>query len=189
MNAAIFLYLLAALILFGLFLWAVRPPSPQPAEPEEIFRRLSDERHYCRLPQILQSLQPEDFDYLRSTGRGHLVARLRNDRKRIALRYLTLLQQEFESLLQAAALLATMAPGLAPMQEWERLKLSARFALFAHYLSWRLRLDLAPQDAFGSLSEMASNLALHLETATSRIGEGAALPSESFSNQRGRDSL
>jgi hypothetical protein len=178
MTVTLLLVLIAALVLIGLLAWAIHPPQRKSSSPDEILQTLAGERHYCRLPQILQSLQPEDMEFLRSSGHPHLVQRVRSERRRIALRYLELLHEDFASLLQAANVLAAMAPDLAPMQEWERLKLSLRFAFYCHYLHWKLRLGLAPWRGFGKLSEMASAMAVRLETAASRIGERAAVASE-----------
>jgi hypothetical protein len=127
------------------------------------------------LPQILQSLQPEDIEFLKAPGREQLFARVRSERKKIALRYLRLLHEDFDLLLQASALVAKLAPELAPMKEWERLRLSVRFALNCYSLNVRLRLGLPVRKGFGRLSEMASGVAVQIEAATARIGEQAAV--------------
>jgi hypothetical protein len=162
----------------GLLLWATRPQSGSTRSPDQILQTLSEDRHYYRLPQILQSLKPDDLAFLQSSGQPWLVERLRNDRRRIALRYLDDLQKDFASLLEVAGVLAMMAPDLAPVEEWERLKLNVRFAFYCHYLRWRLRFGLAPWRSFSKLSEMAINMNMRLEAVTSRIGERAAMASE-----------
>ena len=192
MTITLLLFLLAALILVVLLFWAARLPRGLEARsPEEILQALSEERHYYRLPQILQSLQHDDLDFLQRSGQPDLAQKIRDDRRRIALRYLEALQKDFESLLHVSAVLAMMAPDLAPMEEWERLKLRARFALHCSYLRYRLRLGLSPLDSFSRLSDMASGIAMRLDAATAKIGERAALASEfpSFSQQGRSDSL
>ena len=165
-------------------------PSREPGRTQEaVFESLSQQRHCSRLPQILQALQPEDTAFLQTRGRSDLVHRLRTHRKQIALRYLDLLQQDFECLLEASRVLAVMSPEVVAMQEAERLKLSIRFAFVCRYLRWKLRLGLAPWNGFGKLAAMASGVAMNLEQATKRLGECAALAPEfpSILENRGGD--
>jgi hypothetical protein len=190
MTITLLLFLLAALVLFVLLLWAARPQTDL-RSPEGLLQSLTEERHYYRLPQIMQSLQREDPEFLTRSGQSELGQKIRDDRRRIALRYLEVLQKDFETLLKASAVLATMAPDLAPMQEWERLKLSVRFAVLCSFLKYSLRLGLSPLASFGKLSEMASGIAMRLDAATARISERAALASEfpSFLEQGRGNSL
>jgi hypothetical protein len=177
-SVTLLLFLFAALVLFGLLFWSVRPHNHKQHSPDEILKSLAEERHYCRLPQILQALRPDDVAFLKRSGDAALVRRVQRERRRIANQYLDVLQEDFETLLEAAGLLATMAPDVTPMQEWERLKLSARFAFCCTLLRWRLRLGLTPWGGFGTLAEIASGMAVRVEAATSRIGERAALAAE-----------
>ena len=179
MSLSILLFVAFAVVLAGLLAWAVRPPRHQSRPASQILETLSEERHYCRLPQILHALGPDDIAYLRMRGHHELVRRLRRDRRRVGLRFVNLLQEDFETLLDASRVLATMSPELIPMQEFERLKLSMRFAFYCRFLQWKLRLGLAPSIGFGKVSEMASDMAFRLESATSRIGDRAIVGSES----------
>ena len=138
MSLSILLFVAFAVVLAGLLAWAVRPPRHQSRPASQILETLSEERHYCRLPQILQALGPDDIAYLRMRGHHELVRRLRRDRRRVALQFVNLLQEDFETLLDASRVLATMSP-----------------------------------------SEMASDMAFRLESATSRIGDRAIVGSES----------
>jgi len=52
---------------------------------------------------------------------------LRRQRRRIALRYLDQLQEEFQELIEISRLLAVMSPELIGMEEMERWKLSLGF--------------------------------------------------------------
>jgi hypothetical protein len=169
------IFILIAVFLLGLLLWAVRPLPRKPLSQEAVLEVLSQERHCGRLPQILRALRPEDTQYLRERGYGDIVQNLRVARKKIALGYLDQLRTEYEDLLEVSRVLAVMSPELMPMQELERLKLSLRFAVLCAYLRLRLQLGLAPWMGFGMLSEMAVDMATRLTTATSRIGERAAL--------------
>ena len=191
MSLTILLFIPFALLLVGLLAWAGRPVLRKLLSANEVLEALSGERHSCRLPQILRALQPEDEEFLQERGHGELGTRLRMERKRIALRYLDRLQEEFEVLLEASRLLAVMSPEVIAMQELERFKLSLRFRLCCRYLRGRLQLGLAPWGAFGVLSVMAGHLALQLESATNQMGDRAALAGEfaSILEQGRRDPL
>ncbi len=174
MNITIILFILLAVLLIGALVWAIRPPKRKLLSINDVLTALSEERHYSRLPQILQALQPEDTAFLRDRGLAPLRRRIRSQRGRIALLYLDCLQEEYEKLLEASRVVAAMAPELIALDEAERFKLNLRFALGCRYLRWKLRLGLEPWGGFGLLSQMASGMALRLEGATSQIGERTA---------------
>jgi len=190
MTLSLLLFLAFAVILVLLLAWAVRPPTKSRLRLDEVLNELSERRHYARLPQILQSLRNEDTDFLYANGHDELANRLRRERKRVVLNYLTRLQGEYQLLLEASRILARFAPEVSAMDEWKRFRLNVRFILSCRYLRWRLRLGLQPWDVFGILSDMEGDLTLHLEAATSRLGERAAIASEFplFLENRGSDS-
>jgi len=190
MTLSLLLFLAFAVILVLLLAWAVRPPTKVRITLDGVLDALSERRHYARLPQILQSLRNEDTDFLYANGHDELGNRLRRERKHVALNYLTHLQGEYQLLLEASRILARFAPEVSAMDEWKRFRLNVRFVLLCRYLRWRLRLGLQPWDVFGNLSDMEGDLTLHLEAATSRLGERAAIASEFplFLENRGPDS-
>lgn len=175
MSLPLLLFIAIALVLILLLAWAARPPKRVLLSVDDVFAALSEERHYARLPQILQSLRKEDTEFLFDEGHEGLAGRLRAERKEIALRYLDYLEDEFQLLLEASRILARIAPEVAPMDELERFKRNVRFVLSCRYLQWRLRLGLQPWNVFGTLSDMEGELTLQLEAATVRLGERAAL--------------
>lgn len=177
MSLPLLLSILFAIILVLLLAWAVRPPAKTPRSPDAVFALLSEDRHYARLPQILQSLRPEDTEFLRKRNHADLLDRLREDRKRIAIRYLDYLEQEYRVLLEGSAILAQMAPELSALDEFGRFKQNLRFVLYCRYLRARLRLGLEPWSLFGIISDMAGDLTLRLEAATGRLAERAMLAS------------
>jgi len=189
MSLSFALFIAIPVVLVLLLIWALRPPRRRLMSTGEVLEALAEERHYARLPQILQSLREEDTEYLRVGGHRELFDRLRAERKRIALCYLGYLKEEFQLLLEASRILATMAPEAIPMDEFERFKLNVRFVLSCRYLRWRLRLGLQPWNVFGTISDMAGDLTLGLEAATSRLGERAAMAAELplFLKNRRRD--
>ena len=112
MTIPLMLFILFAVLLVLLLAWTVRPPSRLPLTPEQAFQALSEERHYARLPQILQSLREEDTEFIRNRGHKLLLERLCTERKQIALHYLGCLEEEFRILLECSRILATLAPEL-----------------------------------------------------------------------------
>jgi hypothetical protein len=178
MSLPLMLFIVFAIFLIGLLAWAVRLPKKACLSMDEVLDTLCEKRHYARMPQILQCLREDDTDFLSAGGHPALAARLRRERKRIALRYLTSLQEEYQLLLETSRVLAKLAPEISMMDEFQRFRLSLRFVLCCRYLRWRLRLGLQPWDAFGILSDMEGDITLNLEAATAHIGERAALASE-----------
>lgn len=187
MTVAAPFFILAALLLLALLAYAVRPIHKRELSPDSVFEALSDPRHSFRLPQILQSLQPSDTQFLEQRGLHLLRQRIRSERKQIALRYLSILETDYETLLEASRILAVMSPEIGALQEWEPLRLSMRFARNCFLMRLRLRAGLVPWKGFGRISDMATTMSFRLESATSQIGMRSALASElpSFLEERG----
>lgn len=187
MTFAPLFFILAALILLGLLGYAVRPIEKRALSPESVFEALSEPRHSFRLPQILQSLQPSDTEFLDRRGLHSLRRRIRSERTQIAIRYLSLLESDYETLLEASRILAVMSPEVVPMQEFERLRLSVTFASNCFLMRLRLRMGLAPWKGFSKISDMATTMSFRMESATSQIGLQAALAGypASFMDERG----
>jgi hypothetical protein len=178
MSAILILFLGSAAILIGLVLWAVRPARIRFKTPNEVFDALSAPRHYYRLPQILQALKENDTEFLIERNFAELARRVRFERKGIALTFLNSVEIDYQTLLAASRMLAAMAPEIAGVQEWQRLRLSAGFTLNSMLLRFRVRTGLEPWRGFAQLSDMASQLLYRLEVATRRIGERAAIGAE-----------
>jgi len=173
MSLPLILMVLFAILLVGLLAWALRPPTRPIKPPLDVFEALSQSRHCSRMSQILQTLQPEDTEYLREAGRAALMQALRKQRRQIALNYLDRLQEEFETLLEISRVLAVLSPELVGIEEIERWKLSLDFAANCAFLRWKLRLGLQTFSGFTLLSNMATNIARQLDAATTRIAEAA----------------
>jgi murein L,D-transpeptidase YcbB/YkuD len=151
--------------------WALRPPARGPRPPLDAFEALHQLRHSSRMSHILQALQPQDTEHLRSAGQAALMQTIRRQRRVIAQNYLQQLQEEFELLLEISRALAVMSPEVIAMEEMERWKLSLAFAANCAFLKWKLRLGLQPFSGFTLLSNMATSFAQRLEAATARIAE------------------
>ena len=178
MSLPLILLVLFAILLVGLLAWALRPPTPAIEPPLDVFEALSQSRHCSRMSQILQTLLPEDTEYLREAGQAALMQTLRKQRRQIALNYLDRLQEEFETLLEISRVLALLSPEVVGIEEIERWKLSLAFAANCAFLRWKLRLGLQTFSGFTLLSSMATNIARQLDAATTRIAETAARGSE-----------
>ena len=184
MNVAVLTFLILAVLIVLLLAWAARPPKRTFHSAHDVLDALSQERHYARLPQILQALREEDPAYLRSAGQASLAATIRAERTAIAIRYLNYLEEEFQVLLEASRILSSMAPELSALREFDRFKRSLQFMVCCRYLRWRLRLGLQPWGAFGLISDMAGEMTLQLEAATGRLGERAMIGYDSSSLQK-----
>ena len=141
--------------------------------------------HISHLPQIKQALADSDFIYLEDQGYPALAKRIRKERRRIALNYLTCLRGEFEKLLRLARMVAVMSPNVAVAQEVQGLRLSLEFSYRYYLIYFRLVSGIAPLKAIGSLSNMVSALTIRMETAMSELGERAALGAELLPHNRG----
>jgi hypothetical protein len=171
MSLPVIMLVLFAILLVVLLAWALRPPAREPRPSLDVFEALRQSRHSSRMSHILQSLQPQDTEYLRSAGQPALMRTVRRQRRITALNYLQQLQEEFELLLEISRVLAVMSPEVIAMEEMERWKLSLAFAANCAILKWKLRLGLQPFSGFTLLSNMATSFAHRLEAATTRIAE------------------
>jgi len=178
MTLPLLLFLVFAAVLILLLAWSVRPPQKS-LTGEEALEALSQERHYARLPQILQSLREDDTEFMRGRVPSRLLMQVRAQRKRIALRYLHYLDEEFRMLVECSRIMATLAPELSAKGEWDRFKETLRFSATCRALRWRLRLGLQPWESFDTLSDMAGTMTLQLESAAARLGERALLGTDS----------
>lgn len=174
MTFSLLFFIVLAIALIGVLAWALRPSWKTLITPEDVLGALSEERHYARLPQILQSLRKDDTEYMRERGHEALWNRVRQERKRIAIRYLDDLEQEFQMLLEASRILARLAPQLSTTGEFDRLRKNVRFIFYCRYLRWQLRLGREPWNVFNHVSDMAGAMTLQLETAMTRLGESVA---------------
>jgi hypothetical protein len=178
MSLPVILLVLFAILLVVLLSWALRPPARGPRQALDAFEALHQSRHSSRMSHILQALQPQDTEYLRSVGQVTLMQTIRRQRRVIALNYLQQLQEEFEFLLEISRVLAVMSPEVIAMEEMERWKLSLAFAANCAFLKWKLRLGLQPFSGFTLLSNMATSFARRLEAATARIAEATVRSAE-----------
>ncbi len=176
-------------ILLILFAWSVRVPgrpfrpSPENGEDE------SGCRHMTYLPQIRQAFAEADFDFLSKNTSREVLRRVRRERRSVALAYLAALRADFQSLLRMARAIAMLSPELAAIQEFERIRLTAKFAWQYQMIRWKLLAGSAPMPQLHGLSDLVSGLSVRIEAALKELGERAAAAAElaSSANRRGLD--
>jgi hypothetical protein len=189
---SLFFYLFFGLIglLLMLFAWSVRKPrrhaSPfsRAGTPDE-----SGRRHMTYLPQIRQALAKTDYEFLSKRASRELLRRVRRERRRVALAYLAALRVDFQSLLRMARVIAALSPEVAAVHEFERLRLTAKFAWQFEMIRWKLLAGLAPVPQLDGLSDLVSGLSVRMETAMKELGERAAAAAKLASSidRRGLD--
>ncbi len=190
MNTMLWIFLPCVLLLLGLLLWAVRPARIEFGSVDELMAVLSSPRHHFRMPQILQALKESDTDFLIERNQKKLAGMLRKERVAIALKFLSLLEKDYQVQIEASRALAAWAPEVGAMKEWQRLKLAMRFRLNCKLVNLRLRAGLPSWRGLKQLSDMAIQLSYGLERAMDGIAKGALLAAEfpSVAQNRGGDS-
>ena len=177
--------------LIGLFLlvfaWSARnprgpvPPSSRVGASDECGRR-----HITYLPQIRQAFAKSDYEFLSKNASRDTVRRVRRERRCVALAYLSGLHENFQSLLRMARVIAVLSPELDAVHEFERLRLTAKFAWQYEMIRWKLLAGVAPVPQLNGLSDLVSGLSVRMEAAMKELGERAAVAAELASSMNGR---
>jgi len=172
--------------------WALRRPREGKnlgSDPRWIEERDQCQTNY--LPQIRQALAAADYDFLSKRASRGTQRRVRHERLNVALAYLGALRGDFESLLRMARVIAVLSPEVAGAHEFERLRLTAKFAWRYRMIRWRLLTGMTPLAQLAGLSDLVSGLSVRLEQAMKELGERAAVAAElaSSMNRRGMDAV
>jgi hypothetical protein len=177
-------------LLLIVFAWSVQTPR----RPASLASRsdADDEcgrRHMTYLPQIQQAFAETDYDFLLKNASPEALRRVRRERRGVALAYLAALREDFQSLLRMARVIATLSPELAAVDEFERLRLTAKFAWQYEMIRWKLLAGIAPVPQLHGLSDLISGLSIRIEAALKELGERAAVAAElaSSMDRRGLD--
>jgi hypothetical protein len=167
----------AALLL--LLAWALRGGR----QSRDASARIEDvvESHVQYIPQIQQALADEDRQYLLTNGGAHLLKTVERDRRKVTGEFLDALQSEFHRLLRMASIVAALSPEIEPLQEFERLRLTAVFKCRLQLVRARLHMGSAPSRELGELSDVVSRLNVRMEAAMRVLGERAALAADMLS--------
>jgi hypothetical protein len=144
-------------------------------------------RNIQYFPQMQQALSPEDREFLLEKGGAELARKVFGERRRIAGEYLQAMNEEFSRLLRMARIIATLSPKVAPMQEFERMRLSVVFYWRLRAIRLRLALGAAPAPDLSAVSDIVSKVSVRMDVAMKELGERAALAAEMASAVDGRD--
>ena len=177
---------LTLLLLFGivaalllLLAWALRGPGKlTKSGASSSALEASDRPHVNFLPHIRQALDTSDYEFLAEKSTPAVQRRVRHERRDVALAYLSALQLEFEGLLRMARIIAGLSPEIVVMQEFERLRLTAKFIWRYELIRMKLRAGFAPLPQLDRLGNLISGLSVRLEIAVKELGERAALAAE-----------
>jgi hypothetical protein len=191
MNFFFYTFILTVAVLLFLLIWSLRAPEKRRASSLDPVASLQDPGrcHATYLSQIQRALAPADFEFLTSRASRKLTRRVRKERRRIALAYLSGVQEDFLRLLKLARVIAVLSPEVGAAQEFERLQLSVQFTMRCQMIRAELLLGLVPLPQLSGLSQMVSGFAVRMETAITELGERAALATELASSleRRGVD--
>jgi hypothetical protein len=180
MNFFFYTFILTVAVLLFLLTWSLRAPRKRRASTLDPVASLQDpgRPHATYLSQIQRALAPADFEFLTSRASGKLTRRVRKERRRIALAYLSGVQEDFQRLLRMARVIAVLSPEVGAAREFERLRLGVQFTLRCQMIRMRLLCGIATLPQLSGLSQMVSGFAVRMEIAITELGERAALATE-----------
>jgi hypothetical protein len=186
-NITFLLLIGFAVLMLLLLVWVLRDPRKH-GRPDGDLDSTDEfsQRHVCYFPQVRQALAAEDFAFLSSRGSPQLARRIRGERRKIALAYLSCLRGDFLKLWRLARVIASMSPQVGIAQELARLRLGVAFSLRYEVIRIKFLFGFAPLPELGSLSDVVSRLSIRLETAMKDLGERAALAAKLASSLDGR---
>jgi hypothetical protein len=179
MTPALWLVLGTTLALVFLLVWALRRGRQSRATSGQLEDGV--ESHVQYIPQIRQALSDDDRQYLLGKGGAHLMKAVERDRRKVTGEFLDALNGEFHRLLRLASIVAALSPEVQPMQEFERLRLTAVFQCRLQLVRTRLRMGNTPSRELGELSDVVSRLNVRMESAMRVLGERAALAADMLS--------
>lgn len=182
MNLVFYFFVATIVLLFLVFVWSLRKsnrhavPALPPAIPQDLHGS-----HVAHLPQIQQALAPTDYEFVSGRIPREALRRMRRERRRVALGYLSALRGEFDRLLRMARIIAALSPDVVAAQELERVRLTINFLWRYQILRLSVWAGYAPLPQMDSLSNLISGFSVRLEAAMRELGERAALVAEMMS--------
>jgi hypothetical protein len=180
-----------AILLLGLgwALWQPRERRKRQADPRWLEE--GGRRHLTYLPQIRQTLAAADYDFLSRNASPDVQRRVHRERLGVALAYLAALRGDFQSLVRMAKAIAALSPEVAAVYEFDRLRITAKFAWRYQMIRWKLQAGFAPAPQLDALSDLVSGLSVRMEAAMKELGERAAVAAElaSSMNRRGMNAV
>lgn len=188
MSFTLIFFVLIVAALLALLVWALRSPrAPAAGKFDLACLEETGRRHATYFAAIRQALSPADLEFLTARGSPARARRVRKERRKVALLYLTQLRDDFQRLLRLARAVAVVSPEVGAGQELERLWLSLQFSRRYQLLRLGLYSGLLSLPQLRGLSQMVSELAVQMEAAMKELGERAALAVKLASSLDGRD--
>jgi hypothetical protein len=170
--------------ILALLLWSTsKKASERGPVRDEIENLCLAGKHVINLPQIRQALEPADFEYLSGRSDAKMVRKIRKERRRIALKYLEGLREDFERLVDATQAVAALSPEVEAQEEWKRFRLSAEFRVKYRLVWAKFALGAPTFPGLEGIALMVSSLALDLERAVTKAAATAMRPGAPTSAQ------
>src|SRR5450755_2247404 len=176
MTAPLVIFFSIAAVLLRLLVWSLRAPGKSSGAKFDLASlEESGRRHATYFALIRQASSPADMEFLARRGSRQIAVRVRRERRRVALVYLSQLRDDFKRLLRLARAVAALSPAVGSRQELERLWLSWQFSCRYHLIRAGIYNGLLPIPQLGSLSHVVSQLAVQMENSMKELGERAAM--------------
>lgn len=170
--------------LLGLLLWssfkknAVRKTAKHQIESISL-----NCKHVPNLSQIRQALDQTDFEYVTVKVNRKAARKVHNERRRIALKYLAGLREDFEQLMDAAQVVASLSPEVEAKEEWKRLRLNVEFRVKYQLARAKIAMHAPGSHGLENLAQLISSFAINLERAVEEIGIAAMGPTAAMSTK------
>jgi hypothetical protein len=173
-----FLYMLcgATAALLILLAWALRNSPGKRSKGGLVDEQPRSNIQY--FPQIQQALSKADREFLFAKGGSELAREVARERRKAAMKFVSALDQEFSGLLRLARVIAALSPEVAPMEEFERVRLSALFHWRLQTIRVKLAMGAAGTPELSAVSNIVSRLSVRMEAAMKELGERATLAAE-----------
>ena len=184
MSFAFYFFVIIVSMLFVVFVWSLRNPNGRVLSEELPSATPQDLQggHVSHLPQIQRALAPTDFEFASKKISREALQRMRRERRKVALAYLSALRGELDKLLRTARVIAALSPQVAVGQEFERILLTVNFLWRYRMIRMGVRVGFSPLPQLSDLSNLLSAYSVRLEEAMKEMGERAAMVAEMVSS-------
>jgi hypothetical protein len=167
--------ILAALLLIGI-VWLVAVPLPRENSAEAAKLHIEDlvPRHSQHFPQLRQSLQRADHQYVRQRASKEAERRWLEDRRKVLRAFLEGLGEDFARLDQLATLIAAHSANVSRKEEFLRLWLSMRFRFNYRMVAMSISTGrIGSTRELVRLTELVGSLSARTETMMARLDVAA----------------
>jgi hypothetical protein len=161
-----------AIACFAGLMWLLRPRHrTQNTDLSKLQLKLAGyiPRHYRHFPQVRQALSATDARYLRDRASPAVAQRVLQERRAIALQFLSGLREDFANLDRLARMVAALSPAVSHEQETARFLLGLKFQVLYFWVRLRLSAGPAPLEQIGELTSLVGILATRMDQAMSAV--------------------